>query len=246
MTAVPEPKNLCGGSFGAVYDFYIEREPLARLVGRTVWGIDVSAMYASMAAIGRLADGATVLDVPCGGGVAFRALRADQRVRYIAVDLSQEMLVRAQRRARTRSLDQVETVKADMCALPFPDAIADLCLSYSGLHAVPEPEAAVAELARCLKPGGELVGSMFCWMARGASGFLLGVVSNGASLERAAPVPTCNVGLSGQGLPNARLSLTAGLWSSMAARIITNRPRRRLWRQSERIAPRHRPDRAAR
>jgi ubiquinone/menaquinone biosynthesis C-methylase UbiE len=156
-----DPKNLCGGTFGAVYDFYIEREPLARLVGRTVWGIDVSAMYASMAAITQLPDGATVIDVPCGGGVAFRALRAEQQVRYIAVDLSEEMLDRARRRAASRRLSQIETVAADMCALPLADETADLCLSYSGLHALPDPEAAVREMARCLKPAGQLVGSMF-------------------------------------------------------------------------------------
>jgi SAM-dependent methyltransferase len=119
ITAVSDPKSLCG-AFGAVYDFYIEREPLARLVGRTVWGIDVSAMYASMAAITQLPEGATVIDVPCGGGVAFRALRADQQVRYIAVDLSEEMLGRARRRAVGRRLSQVETVAADMLALPWP------------------------------------------------------------------------------------------------------------------------------
>jgi ubiquinone/menaquinone biosynthesis C-methylase UbiE len=156
-----EPKNLCGGTFGAIYDFYIEREWLARLVGRTIWGIDISPMYASMSAIGRLADGATILDIPCGGGVALRGLRVDQRVRYIAVDLSDDMLGRARRRAGARALNQIETVSADMRALPFSDAIADLCLSYSGLHAVADPEETVAEIVRCLKPGGELVGSMF-------------------------------------------------------------------------------------
>ncbi len=174
ITAVSDPKNLCGGTFGAVYDFYIEREPLARLVGRTVWGIDVSAMYASMAAITQLPEGATVIDVPCGGGVAFRALRADQQVRYIAVDLSEEMLGRARRRAAGRRLSQVETVAADMLALPFADATADLCLSYNGLHAVPDPEAAVAEIARCLKPGGELVGSMFLLDGSLRQRFLIG------------------------------------------------------------------------
>ena len=38
---------------------------------------------------------------------------------------------------------------------------ADLVLSYSGLHMVSDPEPAVGELARCLKPGGRLVGTTF-------------------------------------------------------------------------------------
>jgi ubiquinone/menaquinone biosynthesis C-methylase UbiE len=130
-----------------------------RAVGRAVWGIDVSVLYASMEAISRAEDGETILDVPCGGGVAFRALRPDQDVRYIAADLSEEMLARARLRAKGRSLNQVEFHVADMRALPFADDEADLFLSYSGLHMLDDPEPAVSEIARCLKPGGELVGT---------------------------------------------------------------------------------------
>lgn len=39
--------------------------------------------------------------------------------------------------------------------------MANLCLSYSGLHCVTDPEQAVREIARCLKPGGRLVGTTF-------------------------------------------------------------------------------------
>jgi ubiquinone/menaquinone biosynthesis C-methylase UbiE len=60
-----------------------------------------------------------------------------------------------------RSLQQVELLEADMTALPFADGEVDLFLSYSGLHMVPDPERAVAEMARCLKPGGELIGTSF-------------------------------------------------------------------------------------
>jgi SAM-dependent methyltransferase len=156
-----ERSNICAGPFAAVYDVYIERPWLAQAIGRAVWGIDIAPLYASMEAIGRVPDGATILDVPCGGGVALRALRPDQRVRYVAADLSEQQLARCRRRAGARSLDQVEPMQADMCALPLADASVDLCLAYSGLHIVPDPAAAVAELVRCLKPGGELVGTTF-------------------------------------------------------------------------------------
>jgi SAM-dependent methyltransferase len=153
--------NACAGPFGAVYDFYIERPWLMRLVGRAVWGIDASILYASMAPIVEAAPGATIIDVPCGGGVAFRALDPGQEVRYIAADLNPRMLDRAKRRARARSLTQVEILGADMADLPFPDASADLFLSYSGLHMLNDPERAVEEIARCLRPGGRLVGTTF-------------------------------------------------------------------------------------
>jgi SAM-dependent methyltransferase len=154
--------NVCAGPFGAFYDFYIERPWLARAIGHAVWGVDLAPLYASMDAIGRLPDGATVLDVPCGGGVALRALRPGQRVRYVAVDIDDTMLDRLARRVKERSLeDVVEPLRADMRALPLGDGCADLCLSYSGLHMIPDPAAAVAEVVRCLKPGGELIGSTF-------------------------------------------------------------------------------------
>jgi ubiquinone/menaquinone biosynthesis C-methylase UbiE len=161
MTGAGSTPNVCAGPFGAVYDFYIERDWLMRLIGRVVWGIDASVLYASMEAISRAGDGATIIDSPCGGGVGFRALRPNQDVRYLAADLSGKMLARARRRAGKRSLSQVEFVTADMCALPFADAQADLFLSYSGLHMIEDPEPAVREIARCLKPGGEVVGTTF-------------------------------------------------------------------------------------
>jgi ubiquinone/menaquinone biosynthesis C-methylase UbiE len=48
-----------------------------------------------------------------------------------------------------------------MTALALEDRAADLCLSYGGLHCVPNPGAALAEMTRCLRPGGRLVGSTF-------------------------------------------------------------------------------------
>jgi SAM-dependent methyltransferase len=160
---MPEVTNVCAGPFGVFYDFYIERPWLAQLVGRVAWGADIAPLYRSMAAIAALPDGATVLDVPCGGGVALRALRPGQQVRWIGVDVEPRMLARCERRARERDLRDgaFELVEADMRALPLPDATADLCLAYSGLHMVTAPATAIAELARCLKPGGELVGSTF-------------------------------------------------------------------------------------
>jgi ubiquinone/menaquinone biosynthesis C-methylase UbiE len=157
-----ESLNQCAGPFGTVYDFYVERPWLMHGIGRLVWGIDAPLLYESIeSTIPNVPDGATILDVPCGGGVAFRGLRPDQDVRYIAGDLSEKMLARASERARAASLEQVELVTADMLALPFPSGTADLFVSYSGLHMVKDQEHAVQEIARCLKPGGELVGTTF-------------------------------------------------------------------------------------
>jgi SAM-dependent methyltransferase len=91
-------RNVCAGPFGAVYDFYIERPLLARLILGAMWGVDPRPFYRSLTALGELPDGATVLDVPCGGGVALRGLRPGQDARWIGVDLEPAMLARARRR----------------------------------------------------------------------------------------------------------------------------------------------------
>ncbi len=152
--------NICAGPFGTLYNFYIERPQLMQAIGRMVWGIDASVLYDSMRPLAEIEDGKTVLDVPCGGGVAFRALPQERNIRYVAIDIDEAMLARARVRAQRRGLD-AEFVAGDMLKLPFDDGEADLVLSYSGLHMVSDPERAVQELARCLKPGGHLIGTTF-------------------------------------------------------------------------------------
>ncbi len=132
-----------------------------KAIGRTVWGIDASVLYDSMEPLAGIGDGKTVVDVPCGGGVALRALPSERDVRYVAIDIDEKMLARARARATRRGLSRVEFVAADMLALPFDDGEVDLMLSYSGLHMVNDPEQAVREFARCLKPDGRLIGTTF-------------------------------------------------------------------------------------
>lgn len=145
--------------FGAGYSAYMERPRLGRALGRLVWGGDSAAYYESMGAVGEVAPGGVVVDCPCGAGPALRALRPGSGVRYLAVDLSPSMLRRARKRARARGLTEVEFLAADAPELPLPAAVADLFLSFWGLHCFDRPQAALAEAARLLKPGGRLVGS---------------------------------------------------------------------------------------
>jgi ubiquinone/menaquinone biosynthesis C-methylase UbiE len=111
-----------------------------------------------MGLIGEMPGGSAILDVPCGGGVAFRALRPDQDVRYVAADLSPGMLRRARRAASSRGLEQIEFVEADVAALPFDDERFDLCVCFNSIHCFDEPQRALQEIARCLRRGARLVG----------------------------------------------------------------------------------------
>jgi ubiquinone/menaquinone biosynthesis C-methylase UbiE len=159
---MPEQRSIWGGGVagwgGGAYDFAVEHEWLARPAGLALWGTDTRMLYDSFRTIGELPDGSAVLDVPCGGGVALRGLRPGQSLRYVAADLSADMLARARTRAATLGLDDIEFVEADIERMPFDDNEFDLCVSFNGLHCLPDPAAAVREIARCVKPGGRLVG----------------------------------------------------------------------------------------
>lgn len=155
--------NQCATSFGGVYDFYMERPWLSKIIGRVMWGIGLAPLYRSIDAIGELEDGAVIADVPCGAGLALRGLAPDQNVRLIGVDLDPTMLDRMREKAEARGLDQVELLDGDMRELPLADASADHLISFSGLHMINDPERAVAEFARVLKPGGVIVGTCFVW-----------------------------------------------------------------------------------
>jgi SAM-dependent methyltransferase len=144
-----------------VYDFFVERESLARLAGRIAFGTDTSLLYSAIDAVGQLPDGSAVLDIPTGGGVALRGVRPGQRIRYVAADIAPEMLARTERVARERGLDQVEVQSADVEKLPFEDGEFDLVQSFAGLHCFPNPRKAVLEIARVVKPGGRFAGSVF-------------------------------------------------------------------------------------
>ena len=137
----------------------MEREHVAGVLGRLIWGTDTSAFYHDIARLSELPAGTSVLDIPCGGGVAFRGLRPDQQLRYVAADLSPLMLRRARAEAKRRHLRWIEFVEADVEALPFEERSFDLVVTYTGLHCFPDPPAAIREMARVLRPGGELRGT---------------------------------------------------------------------------------------
>jgi SAM-dependent methyltransferase len=143
----------------ALYDFTVERERLARVSGRLLWGTDTRPLYASFAEPGGLPPGSAVLDVPCGGGLAFRGLPRAAGLRYVAADLSPVMLGRARAEAAHRRL-RIGFAQASVDRLPFPSEAFDLCVTFNGLHCFPDPRAALAEMARVLRPGAVLRGSV--------------------------------------------------------------------------------------
>jgi ubiquinone/menaquinone biosynthesis C-methylase UbiE len=151
----------------AIYDAAVKHAGVAGVGAWAMWGADLRRMFADIERLADVPVGASVLDIPCGGGLAFRGLGTGQIVRYVAADISPYMLQRARREAGRRGVqDAIEFVEADVTALQFADASFDLCLTYNGLHCLPDPCAALGELVRVLRPGGTVRGTS-CVTGRG-------------------------------------------------------------------------------
>ena len=99
--------------------------------------------------------GKRVLDVGCGNGyVAARYARAGAMVE--GVDITQTAVDLCRRRFALDDLSGRFTV-ASATALPFADGVFDCLCSMGVVHHIPEPERAIAEFWRVLRPGGRLI-----------------------------------------------------------------------------------------
>ncbi|WP_336001166.1 class I SAM-dependent methyltransferase [Halorientalis halophila] len=97
-------------------------------------------------------SGDTVLDLGCGSGYAGRALRdtADAG-RVYGLDAAPEMA----RNARSYTDDPAITyLVGDFEHLPFDDDAIDHCFSMEAFYYASDPDAALRELRRVLRPGG--------------------------------------------------------------------------------------------
>jgi ubiquinone/menaquinone biosynthesis C-methylase UbiE len=151
----------------AMYQAGVKHDGVATVGAWAMWGADMRCMFADVERLADTPAGASVLDIPCGGGFAFRGLRPGQAVQYVAADISAYMLGQARAEAGRRGVqDAIDFVQADVTALQFPDASFDLCVTYNGLHCLPDPRAALGELSRVLRPGGTLRGTS-CVRGRG-------------------------------------------------------------------------------
>lgn len=104
--------------------------------------------------LGLLDESWTVGDLGCGTGQLSESL-APFVSRVIAVDDSAAMLAAARR--RLASMTNIEVKSGRLESLPIEGGSLDAALLFLVLHYVPEPDAAIAEARRTLKPGGRLL-----------------------------------------------------------------------------------------
>jgi phosphatidylethanolamine/phosphatidyl-N-methylethanolamine N-methyltransferase len=100
--------------------------------------------------------GGRILEVGVGTGISLPGYSSQNRI--VGIDISEPMLRKAQERVTELSLDHVERLEVmDAEHLSFPDASFDVVVAHYVISTVPDPEAALDEFARILRPGGEII-----------------------------------------------------------------------------------------
>ena len=98
--------------------------------------------------------GGRVLEVGCGTGISLP--HYGRHCTLYGIDISDRILDKARlRAARLPNVEAVEVMDAE--ALGFPDDSFDVVVAQYVVTAVPDPERALNEFARAVRPGGEIV-----------------------------------------------------------------------------------------
>lgn len=132
--------------------------PDAWLAGLPEKAIDSMAGTGNPFALGDIRPGERVVDAGSGSGtdslIAARLVGPEGSV--IGVDMTPEMIDRSRDAAAAAGLGNVDFRQGHLEELPVADDWADVVISNGVLNLVPDKPAALAEMARVLRPGGRL------------------------------------------------------------------------------------------
>ena len=128
--------------------------------------VDAAAFEASRLGLGNslerralealLPRGLRLADIGTGTGVMLPDLARSAR-EVVAIDRSEAMLDAARARVESLGIDNVDFRRGDLDALPLEARDVDGALLNMVLHHAPEPESALRELARVVRPDGRIV-----------------------------------------------------------------------------------------
>ncbi len=111
----------------------------------------------AVAALG-LSAGDTVVEIGCGTGLnlCYLQKQVGPRGRIIGVDMTDEMLRRAQRRIQNKGWTNVELIQTDAAEYEFPEGVQGI-LSTFAITLIPEYDQIIRKGAEALRPGGRWV-----------------------------------------------------------------------------------------
>jgi ubiquinone/menaquinone biosynthesis C-methylase UbiE len=113
------------------------------------------ALTRRLAAVLELRPGQRVIDVASGPGASARMLAAEYAVTVDGIELGEPAVRRARAEAAVAGLSgRVRFHRGDAERLPLPDGVADAVVCECAFCTFPGKQAAAAEFARVLRPGG--------------------------------------------------------------------------------------------
>ena len=107
-----------------------------------------------------------VLECACGTGAISIAI-APRCATLTATDFAEGMLRQAAKKLKQHP--NVTLQQADITRLPYADAEFDTAVAGNVIHLLPQPEKALAELKRVVKPGGRIILPTYINMSKGSS-----------------------------------------------------------------------------
>ncbi len=140
------------------------KDKIRRIYAKLARVYDLSGTAIEWKAAGRalemaaIKDGESVLEVAVGTGRVFeKIVLANHGGRSVGIDMSPEMLARAEQRLKQQSSDYSLSI-ADAYSLPFPDETFDVIINNYMFDLLPEEDfrRVLLEFRRVLKTGGRV------------------------------------------------------------------------------------------
>jgi phosphatidylethanolamine/phosphatidyl-N-methylethanolamine N-methyltransferase len=139
----------------------LERDQVAEAYGR--WAPVYDIVFGPVFSRGRRTAveaaeriGGRILEVGVGTGLSLDQYA--RRNRIVGIDISEPMLDKARERVKRLRLGNVEAISVmDAEHLTFADASFDVIVAQYVVTAVPNPEQALDEFVRVVRPGGEII-----------------------------------------------------------------------------------------
>ncbi len=139
----------------------MDRDQVAEAYGR--WAPVYDLIFGPVFRQGRRAAvtaaehiGGRILEVGVGTGLSLGDYGKSTRV--VGIDISEAMLDKARKRVEARRLTHVEALQVmDAEHLTIPDASFDVVVAQYVVTAIPNPERALDEFVRVVRPGGEII-----------------------------------------------------------------------------------------
>lgn len=135
------------------------------------WQRQLRPAQENLIEIANVKEGEHVLDISCGTGLVTFPLSqlVGRDGKLMGVDLSERMLEKAAREAKKLNVSNATFHHMDAEELDIPDSQFDVAINSLGLMYYPDPDKAIEEMYRVVKPGGRAVALV--WGHRKACGW---------------------------------------------------------------------------